>query len=713
MQRRGVRNRWFHRPLLHSPVLRPEKKVTWLELFFDLIFVAAFIQLGNGLSHHVSVEGAVGFTAVFLPLWVSWTGYTFFQNRFTLDDFTHRMLVFVQMFAVGAMGIAAPEVLEGNTRVFSWAAAVSYAAVATMYFRAMAQLPEAAGFGRYWGAVFAGGAALWALAGFVPVPYTWGLWLVAILIVLAAPLSRQSRGLADAYPLDFEHLGERYGLLTIIVLGESFVKVLSSLIDASAGIDLYLESGVVLLITCSIWWIYFDDVAGSHIRQKRGGWIVWLYAHIPLQIAITAVGVAVKKAVEFDFVEPAAAKYRWLLGGAIAAVFFSVAVIDSVTERRQAELSDRARINARALSGLLVLVLAPAGGAMTGGAFLSLITVLCVSQVIFDMMMAPFESAEHEEIGHRPTAELDRESTEAGTSLRPEGGPKWDVMDAVRKGTPSNLRRDLYFYLIEGSWTRVFVVFVFLYLVSNLFFAALYAIRPGCIANAHPDSFLDAFFFSVQTMSTIGYGAMSPATDYGHAVVTFEAAFGLLGVALATGVMFAKASRPSAGVLFSEPLVLTTMHGKPTLTFRAGNARGNEVVDASMSVTAVMHEITPEGHHMRRLLDLPLVRARSPIFVLSWQAMHVVDESSALAAVDFEHFDRHVFSIVVTLTGHDATYGQTIYARHVYYPDDLRLAARFVDVISQLPDGRLMIDYTRFHETVPDEPSAAEAEAAQ
>ena len=706
-----MRNRWFHRPLLHSPVLRPEKKPTWLELFFDLIFVAAFIQLGNGLSTHISVEGAIAFAGVFLPLWVSWTGFTFFANRYTIDDFAHRLVVFVQMFAVGAMGLAAPSVLDGETRVFSIAAAVSYLAVAAMYFRGMRQVPEASGFGRYWGAVFFAGSALWAVAAFVPVPYTWGIWLVAILVVLVAPLSKQSRALADAYPLDFEHLGERYGLLTIIVLGESFVKVLSSLIEAEAGMDLYLQSGIVLLITCSIWWVYFDDVAGSHIRHQRGGWIVWLYGHIPLQIAITAVGVAVKKAVTFDFTEPAAAKYRWLLAGAIAAVFLSVAVIDSVTERRQAELSDRARVNARIFSGLIMLVLAPAGGTMTGGAFLLLVTALCLSQVIFDMMMAPFEAAEHEEIGHRPTAELDRERAAAGESLT-KAGRRWDVMDAVRKGTPSNLRRDLYFYLMEGSWRRLFTVFLFLYLVGNVFFAALYTLQPGCIANARADSFLDAFFFSVQTMSTIGYGAMSPATEYGHAIVTAEAAVGLLGVALATGVMFAKASRPSAGVLFSKPIVLTQMHGKRVLTFRVGNARGSEIVDATMTVTVVMQEVTPEGHHMRRLHDLELTRTRTPLFALTWQAMHVVDEKSPLAAVDFEHFDKHVFNVVVTLLGHDATYGQTVHMRHIYYPEDLRVNTRFVDVISQLPDGRLMVDYTHFH-AVTDDTKATAAEAAQ
>ena len=695
-----MRNRWFHRPLLHSPSLGVEKRVTWLELFYDLIFVAAFIQLGNGLSHHVSVEGALTFAAVFLPLWVAWTGFTFFENRYTLDDFTHRLVVFVQMFAVGAMAIGAPRVLEGKPVAFSFAASVAQLMVAVMYLRAWRQVPEARGFSRYWGLVFFVGAILWALAGVVPTPWTYVLWAAGTLTILAGPLSKQSRALSQQFPTDFEHLAERYGLLTIIVLGESFVKVLSSLIEEGAGVPVWMESGVVLLITCSIWWIYFDDVAGSHIRTKQGGWIVWLYAHIPLQIAITAVGVGAKKAVHFDFVDPGPAKYRWLLSGALALAFVSVAVIDSVTERRQAELSDRARVNARALTGLLFLVLAPAGAAMSGATFLVLITALCAAQVIFDLMMAPFEHAEHEEIGQKTTAEIDREVI-AGRRVRRR--QVRDPTEALRKGTPSALRRDIYFYLMEGSWKRLFVVFGFLYLVSNLFFAALYTLEPGSIAAARPNSFLDAFFFSVQTMSTIGYGTLSPATTYGNIVVTIEAGFGLLGVALATGVMFAKASRPTQSMLFSDSMVLTTMDGKPTLSFRVGNARGNEIVDASVTVTVVRQHITPEGHHMRRLYDLKLERERTPLFVLTWTVMHRIDDDSPCADIDWEEPEKDLFFFIATITGHDSTYGQTVHARHNYQPDDIRRDHRFVDVISQLPDGRLIIDYGKFHDTVPEE----------
>jgi inward rectifier potassium channel len=209
-------------------------------------------------------------------------------------------------------------------------------------------------------------------------------------------------------------------------------------------------------------------------------------------------------------------------------------------------------------------------------------------------------------------------------------------------------------------------------------------------------------------MSTIGYGAISPATPYGDLIVTIEAAVGLLGVAFATGLMLAKASQPRSGVLFSDRCVVTTRNGQRTLSFRVGNARGNEVVEATMSVSALVDELSPEGHHLRRIHAMKLVRRRTPIFTLSWTVMHVIDEDSPLWEVDWTKAEEHILSIIVTMTGHDATYGSTTHARHIYDPNDVRPDERFVDVISELEDGRLMVDYTHFHKTVPDAPASGD-----
>lgn len=697
-----MRSRLFHRPRLHSVAHDPgrgAKEVTWLELFFDLTFVGAFIQLGSGLAADPTGPGLGTFVAIFIPLWVAWTGFTFFENRFALDDFVHRLLVFAQMFTVGAMALTATSAMEGRPAAFSLAAGASQLCVVAMYVRSYLQVPAARRYSLYWGGVFLAAALLWGLGAYTPVAFTHVLWVGAGLVILVAPLSRHSRALAAAWPIDLEHLSKRYGLLTIIVMGQCFVLVLRRLADHPMGLATALEACVALTIALCVWWVYFDDVGGSRIRRERGGWIVWFFGHLPLQVGLVVLGVALARATEMPLDEPASLADRWLLGGGTATVFFSVAIVDSVTERRQAELSDRARVSARAFTGVLMLVMAAAAGTMSGQTFLVVVTALCVAQVVFDLMMAPFESAQFDGDDERSIEEIDRERLREGESLRP--APRRDIGEALRRGAPAQLRRDLYSYLMDGSWTRLFVVLFFLYLVVNLLFAGLFVLEPGSIDGARPRSFADAFFFSVQTMSTIGYGAMSPASTYGHVLVTAEAGVGILGVALATGVMFAKASRPSTSVLFSEGLVLSPMDGVPTLRFRAGNARGNEVVEAAISVTAVMIHVTPEGQHLRRLVDLPLVRSRSPLFALSWTVMHPIDDDSPLRDCDPERLDEALFSIVVSLTGYDGTLAQTIHARKIYYPEDVRVGRRFVDVISQLDDGRLMIDFTRFHETEP------------
>ena len=705
-----MRNRWYHAPVLHT-ALGDEKSVTWMELFYDLIFVAAIIQLGDTLSSQVTTTHTVlgplaAFFGLFTPLLVAWTGFTFFVNRFTLDDVTHRLLVFAQMFAVGTMAISAPAIADGgNHATFALAYAAVQALIAVMYARAWRQVPEAREYCVYWGGAFGIGSLLWLGSVLVPTPWTYAVWGLGVATLLFAPVSRISRRLAERFPIDFEHLGERHGLLIIIVLGESFVKVLTYLSASDHGTEAsYLvKAAVSLLITCSVWWIYFDDVAGSEIREERGSWIVWLYGHLPLAAGITALGVAVKKTITFDLGQPPDETYRWLACAALALVFFSVALIDSVTERHNAELSDSARVNVRFASAVFVVLLGAVGSTMTSGLFLSIITALCVGQIVFDIMMAPFEQEEDVERAI-PTAELARRSPEERAERRQNR--RREIGDSVRKGAPAELRRDLYFFFMEGSWSRLFFALGFLYLIVNCFFAGLFLLQPGSIAGVPEATFGDAFAFSIQTMSTIGYGAMSPGSAYGDLIVALEAAVSILGVAVATGLMFAKASQPQASVLFSEPMVVTEFEGKPTLMFRAGNARGNEVVEASVHMSVLCDHVTEEGHHIRKMHDLELVRDRSPFFTLSWQVMHVIDDDSPLAGVDWEDPEADIQLFAVTMRAHDVTYSQATFARHIYMPFDVRPGHRFVDVISETEEGQMVIDFTDFHETVPDDSGA-------
>ncbi len=692
-------NRWHHRPKLHTSARDSEKRVEWVELFYDLIYVATIIQLGNALSDRPGAMGFLAFAGLFLPIWYTWTGFTFYSNRFVVDDVVHRGLVFLQMFAVGAMAIYVPRVIDGEHQSFGLAYAGARVVLVLLYARAWWQVDEAKEMSRLYALGFGGGAALWLASALLPPPWVYVGWALAMLVDLSVPLGRQARTLTGRYPPDVLHLSERYGLLIIIVLGESFVKVLTSLAEHGAPIEGMLLGALTLLITCCLWWIYFDDVAGSRIKPKPAAAFVWVYAHLPLTLAVTATGVAIKKAVYFVPPEAAPPKYRWLLCGTLALALLSVSVIDHVTERRQAEMSDGARTTVRVSCAALVLVLAAAGAFLPSWLFLTLVSAVCVGQVVFDLSMAPLMA--HPHAAHEDAHETFTKPAAADLARARARGSRRDVSEAVRKGAPSHLRRDLYFHLMDGGWLRVFVTLSALFVVVNVVFAVLYLLEPGSVNQVRPDSFLDAFSFSVQTIATIGYGAMSPRTPYAHTIMVIEAAFGVLAVALATGLMFAKASRPSSAILFSDVAVVCNRNGRPTLHFRVGNARGNDVVEATMRAVALIDETTDEGNHLRRLHDLKLERDTTPLFVLSWSLFHVLDEDSPLFGLDLQRLAERPPVLIATMTGYDATYAQTTHARRIYHAEDILIGATFVDVISQLDDGRMMVDYDNFHRTRP------------
>ncbi|MCP4808107.1 MAG: low temperature requirement protein A [Proteobacteria bacterium] len=217
-------------PVLHAPTDHSHgKAVSWLELFYDLIFVAAIIQLGDYLSEDVSLGGFGLFALHFVPLWLVWSGFTFYENRFNIDDVAHRMTIIAKMFAVGLMAITSHQAMAGDPMLFALAWTLVQLIIVGLYVRTWLQVPECRAYCKCWGAVFGVGAIATGISAFMPGLWAYPFWGVAILAVIVPPLSKPARALSERFPLDQHHLAERYGLLTIIVLGESFVKVLSYL----------------------------------------------------------------------------------------------------------------------------------------------------------------------------------------------------------------------------------------------------------------------------------------------------------------------------------------------------------------------------------------------------------------------------------------------------------------------------------------------------
>ena len=266
-----------------------------------------------------------------------------------------------------------------------------------------------------------------------------------------------------------------------------------------------------------------------------------------------------------------------------------------------------------------------------------------------------------------------------------------------------NIRRaplaDLYHNLIARSWGRLLGLLVVVYLTANVVFATLYDLGGDCITGAR--GFKDLFFFSVQTLSTIGYGTMSPQTTYAHVLVTFQAFSGTLFLALVTGLVFAKFSRPTARVMWSKNAVLVERDGKRLLQFRMGNERANQIVEAQLRVALARTEITPDGERMRRFYDLKLQRDRNVIFVLTWTAVHEIDANSPLHGLSVDEMRAQGFQLIGSLIGMDETFSQQVHSRHTYVPDDFVLDMRFADIIGTEPDGARYVDYARFDALVP------------
>jgi inward rectifier potassium channel len=268
-------------------------------------------------------------------------------------------------------------------------------------------------------------------------------------------------------------------------------------------------------------------------------------------------------------------------------------------------------------------------------------------------------------------------------------------------GLPRRPLSDAYHYLLTLTWLQLMLSVVFLYVTLNTLFAFLYLLGGDCIQNAEPGNLGDCFFFSVQTLATIGYGVMAPKTTWSHWLVTAEAFIGMLSVAMVTGLMFSKFSRPTARVEFSNLALIAPRNGVPTLMFRMSNQRANQIVEARIQVAVAMTERTQEGESMRRFFDLPMVRSQNMIFALSWTAMHTIDAQSPLFGQTEATLLESDIEIAVSLVGMDETMSQPVHARWSYIPEEIRWNYRFVDILRANEKGERIVDLRHFQEVEP------------
>ena len=271
----------------------------------------------------------------------------------------------------------------------------------------------------------------------------------------------------------------------------------------------------------------------------------------------------------------------------------------------------------------------------------------------------------------------------------------------ITEGIVRPIFHDLFHHFMTVSWPRLFATLAAFFFVFDLLFGLLYFLAPGCIANLNPPGFAGDFFFSVETLATVGYGEMHPETFYGHLVAMIEIFVGLMSLALITGLMFARFSRPHARFLFTKNAVVRPIEGKRTLIFRAANERQNVVQDASARLRMLRDEVTEEGYRLRRIVDLPLLRSQHPMFTLGWTLMHVIDDASPLNTETEESLLTSRTAFVLSLSGTDENTGQTLMARGEYSSADIRWNATFRDILEEAPDGSIHVDYSKFHDIDP------------
>jgi inward rectifier potassium channel len=257
--------------------------------------------------------------------------------------------------------------------------------------------------------------------------------------------------------------------------------------------------------------------------------------------------------------------------------------------------------------------------------------------------------------------------------------------------------RDPYHLMLTVPWWGFVSIVSTSYLALNLVFAVLYRLGGDCITGARPGSFEDAFFFSVQTLGSIGYGVMSPGTVYAHTIVTLEAISSLFAIAVVTGLAFARFSKPTARVLFSRNMVVMPHEGIPTLMFRMANERNNQILEAQLRVYLLQNEITAEGEFFYRIHDLALLRDRSPSFFLSWTAMHPITPNSPLYGATPETLIEKNIQIIISLSGLDETVAYTVNVRHTYGSQHILFDHRFMNVIHPSENGDRYFKKAYFH----------------
>ncbi|OWY66639.1 low temperature requirement protein A [cyanobacterium TDX16] len=361
-----------------------QRRATWMELFYDLVYVVAVAQLAHNLYENTSITGFIRFIALFIPVWWSWIGTTLYANRFDTDDIGHRLLTGVQILAIAALAVNIHYGLGKTSVGFALAYAASRFVLVVEYARAAKHIPVARPLASYYAKGFAIAAGLWFISAFIPVPWRFVLWGIAMIIDFATPLtaSQLQMGLIP-HP---EHLPERFGLFTIIVLGEAIVAVVDGVAEQQWEVKSAIAAVFGFAIAFTLWWMYFENIGSSAILAVRNEGNIrtfntWLYTHLPLVIGIVTTGVAVEQVLLGDPNVALPTAERWLLCVGVILCLFALGILHRTGVIKHCKVRSGYRIGAASV----VLLVGIVGEGWLPVVEIGIIAVVCISQVIQDL----------------------------------------------------------------------------------------------------------------------------------------------------------------------------------------------------------------------------------------------------------------------------------------------------------------------------------------
>ena len=360
------------------------RHATWLELFYDLVFVVAISQLAHNLSNDVSLSGFLGFVVLFIPVWWAWIGTTFYANRFDSDDIGHRLLTGLQMLAIAAMAVNVHHGLGESSSGFALSYAAGRAVLVVEYLWAANSIAAARPLATRYAQGFALAATLWFLSAFVPIPWRFCFWALGLIIDFATPLTATK--LVVKLPPHAGHLPERFGLFTIIVLGEAVMAVVDGVAEQKWDISSAIAAIFGLGIAFSLWWIYFDNVGGAPIRAARADGRAslintWLYTHLPLVIGIAATGVGVEHIVASEAGVALPNNERWLICGSVALCLITLGMLHRTGVIRYCKIRSKYRSGA----AVVLVIIAILGKGLLPLAVIALVAFVCAVQVFQDL----------------------------------------------------------------------------------------------------------------------------------------------------------------------------------------------------------------------------------------------------------------------------------------------------------------------------------------